>query len=60
MADDPPAPVAVRVTVKLLREAKACDVVTPLPVPPSPKFQAYEVAFVDAPASNEQVKPLQV
>ena len=42
------------------RKAKTCDVVTPLPVPPSPKFQAYDVAFVDALALNEQVNALQV
>jgi hypothetical protein len=35
---------------------KLCDVVTPLPVLPSPKFHAYEVAFEELLASNEQLR----
>ena len=52
--DDPPVPVAVSVTVKFVRAAKACEVVTPVPVVPSPKFQLYDVAPVELLASNEQ------
>ena len=37
-----------------------CDVVTPLAVVPSPKFQLYDVALVDAPASKLHVKPKQL
>lgn len=53
---DPPEPVAVRVTTKLSRAANVCEVVTPVPVPPSPKFQLYDDAFVEELASKLQVK----
>ena len=33
-----------------------CDVVTPLPVLPSPKLHEYEVAFDDVLASNEHFR----
>jgi hypothetical protein len=35
---------------------KLCDVVTPLPVLPSPKFHANEVAFDEVLALNEQLR----
>ena len=40
--------------------AKRCEVVTPLAVVPSPKFQLYEVASVDALASKLHVRPKQL
>ena len=37
-----------------------CDVVTPVAVAPSPKFQLYDVALVDALASKLHVRPKQL
>ena len=52
--DDPPAPVAVSVTVYVVFLANWCVMDTPDPVVPSPKFQLYDVALVVALASNVQ------
>jgi hypothetical protein len=46
----------VRVTVRVRFRAKRCEVVTPLAVAPSPKFQLYEVAPVEELASKLQVR----
>lgn len=51
-----PDGVVVSVTVYLALGANVCDMVTPVPVAPSPKFQLYDVAFVDELASNEHVR----
>ena len=40
--------------------AKACDTETPVPVVPSPKFQLYEVALVEALASKVHVRDEQL
>jgi hypothetical protein len=53
---DPPLPVAVSVTVRFPFAVKSCVAVAPLPVPPSPKFHAYDVAFVDPPPLNVHLR----
>ena len=55
---EPPLPVAVSVTVKFPFGGKLCAVVGPLPVPPSPKFHAYDDALVVALASKLQLRPV--
>lgn len=57
---DPPLPVTVNVTVYVRFGGKLCDVVTPLPVLPSPKFHAYDVAFEEPLASKLQLRDVQV
>lgn len=55
VAPEPLPTVSVTVYDALLA-GYACDVVTPVPVAPSPKVQLYVVAFVELPPSNEQVR----
>ena len=57
---EPPAPVAVNVTVRVVLAVNVCEVVTPVPLVPSPKFHEYDVAFVVALALKVQVKPEQL
>src|SRR5689334_2482095 len=51
---DTPLPVAVSVTVRFPFAVKRCVAVAPVPAPPSPKFHAKVLAFVDVLASKVQ------